>query len=79
VVDCAERERDAAAEAFHAGRPSAKGWFVVAPTAEIAGLASVVMASSNRPDWVREWATWRLGEAGDVAEVLYALARGTAS
>jgi hypothetical protein len=70
-----ERAREAAAEAFRAGRPLAKGWFVVAPGPELAGLARVVMASSQRPDWVREWATWRLPEGGEVAEVLYALAR----
>jgi hypothetical protein len=64
-----ERARDEAAAAFHAGRPSAKGWFVVAPRAELAGLARVVMSSSKRPDWVREWASWRLREGGDAVEV----------
>ncbi len=70
-----ERAREEATRALADGLPAAEGWFHLAPRGELAALAALASARSPRPAWVKEWAYTRVGDAGDAAEMLFALAR----
>jgi hypothetical protein len=74
-----ERGRQEALAALTAQLPAAKGWFILAPRWELPKLADHLRSQQPRPDWASDWALWRIRDAGEAAEVLYALSRESAA
>lgn len=73
--DLPERAEAEARRAFHDRLAAAEAWLRTAPRARIGAMLEVVEASSDRPQWLRDWALARLLDAGVHAESLFRLMR----